>query len=346
MAVLVSLDLILVGPVYLVGLAGLSGLIGNSFRPHRVLRIIGLVVAGAVMILMFSIGLLGHLILGLSILGIGAALAISHHDGLWLRIAASGIGFVFGYAPISTVRQASIDGSFKMVLLILAVATLVISLMVLVPALMVVLLKRDALAIALLVTGFSLAASGMLGLASTGASGMTQDSQELEGSAAFYVMAFDLLGTRAKDIVMSVALPIILGIWGLIRLLAHRDSARVGNEREESQSGTWALQVATVIALAVQILNAVIFNVIGIHNPLNFAAPLFEFVALVLWLIAVIIAWRNFAYVRINHLPGNTLDVRSRITIGVLLLGPAAIALAEFIVNVMAMFASESFSAS
>ncbi|MDJ0315339.1 hypothetical protein [Arthrobacter sp. H35-D1] len=322
-AVLVTLDLLLVGPLYLVSLAGVAA---AWFARNRVLRVVGFTVAGAFVVLMFSIGLLGHEILGLSVVGICAALAADRYGLPWLRISSGLIGFFFGTSPISMLIQSAAAGPFKMALLFLALATTVISLIVLVPALTTVALKFDALGIALLTASFSLAASGLLGFFTLSMDAITQDSAEFEKSAAYFAMMIDVLGTRVKDVVMSIAVPVIFGIWGLVRVFSAR-----GYAPEQSQRGTLALHVASAVTLTAYCINAVIFGLIGIHSPLNYAAPVFEFGALVLWIIAVVIARNTFALVRIHHLPGNSLDLRSRVAIGVLLIAPAAGAALELV---------------
>lgn len=337
-AALVSFDLILVGPLYLVGMAGLAG---AAYLRSRVLRILGLIIAAAVTLLMFNIGLLGHQLLGLSILATGAALAVGRYDTLWLRIAAGVMGVLLGFGPISTVISASIPTAFKILLVVLSAVTLVLAVALLASALTTLLLTIDALALALLTTAFALAVSGMLGLASLGLSGLTQDAQEFDESPAFFVMAFDMLGTRAKDLAMSVLVPIALGIWGIIRLFTPRGYAQAG-----SYSSPHALTTMTMLTLSVQVLNAVTFNAIGPQNPLNFLSPPMEFVALGLWLGTIVIAWRAFSEVRSHHLPGAVLDVRARTIIGILLLSPAAIALVEFIVNLVTFVTSDAYGIS
>ena len=125
------------------------------------------------------------------------------------------------------------------------------------------------------------------------------------GFMAMGAGSFELIGTRGSDLIKGALVPVVFVVIALVRLVRQPRTAYVAPYRQPLPVSFVALTGITLVVPAVLIL------ILGLSDA-NSGAQLLSLVidplALVLWIVAVVVWWRDTSPARSDRAPGRALS--------------------------------------
>lgn len=165
------------------------------------------------------------------------------------------------------------------------------------------LLRLDVLAVPLLFAAGAHVAAAYFGFMAMGA-GSLESGTDGE-TLSTYLMMFELIGTRGSDLIKGALVPVVFVVIALVRLVRQPRTAYVAPYRQPLPVSFVALTGITLVVPAVLIL------ILGLSDA-NSGAQLLSLVidplALVLWIVAVVVWWRDTSPARSDRAPGRALS--------------------------------------
>lgn len=164
------------------------------------------------------------------------------------------------------------------------------------------LLRLDVLAVPLLFAAGAHVAAAYFGFMAMGVSSLesTPDGETL----STYLMMFELIGTRGSDLIKGALVPVVLVVIALVRLARQPRTAYIDPYRQPMPVG---FGVLTGIALAVPGVLILILGLADANSGAQLLSLVIDPLAFVLWLVAVVVWWRDTSPTRSNRAPGRAL---------------------------------------